>query len=87
MVRLIPVPYVRHVPNDALRARVVLPRARRPLARVLDVHFPGRVHEAEEHPGHGGYGIFPVVDVRQAEVRVDVIRERLVPDLCAHNRK
>lgn len=64
MVRLVAIENVRYVPHDALCARVVLPRARRPLARVLNMHFARLVDVTETHARNDGYRVFLVIDVR-----------------------
>lgn len=37
--------------------------------------------ESEESPGNNGYGIFLVIDMGEGNVRVDIVRERLVANL------
>lgn len=63
MVRRVPFEYRRHVSDNTLRARVVLPRARRPFSGVLDVDFARRVHETQEHARQNGDGVFLVIDM------------------------
>lgn len=81
MVRTTPLEHARHIADRAPRAVVVLAGARRPRARVPDVHLARGVAEAEEAAGQDGDGVLLVVDVRDAQPeRVDVVRELLVPD-------
>jgi len=72
-----------HVANDALVALVILARAARPLARVLDVYLAGGMHESKEPTGDNGDRVLLVVDAREVDIRVDVVCESLV----AHARE
>ena len=57
-------------------------RARLPDPAVRDVHLARGVVEAEEHARQDGDRVLLVVDVRErGDVRVDVVRKVLVPDL------
>lgn len=59
-----------------------LTRTARPLARVLDVHLARGVHVPKEHAGQDGNRVLFVVDmIERRDVRVHVVRERLVADL------
>ena len=81
MVRRVPFEYRRYVSDNALRARVVLPRARCPFSGVLDVDFARRVHVPQEHTWQNGDGVFLVIDVGHGRREgVDVVREGLIPD-------
>lgn len=81
MIRRIPLEDRRDVAHNALRAGVILARARRPFARVLNMDLARRVHEPQEHARQNGDGVFLVVDVGHGRrERVDVVRECLVPD-------
>lgn len=57
-------------------------RTRQPRARLLNVNLPRRMVEPEEASGKDGHDILLVVDMRDGDrrVRVDVVREVLVPD-------
>jgi hypothetical protein len=59
---------------------VVLPRARVPRARVLNVHLARWVHEALEAPRHDRDGILAIINVRDRQPRVHVVCERVVAD-------
>ena len=90
MIIHIPVPNLRYRTNNAFRRRIILPRAIFPHGRVHGrvtrrqrrvVHLSARMHESQEHAGHGRDGVQEVVDVRDArDVGVDVVCERLVAD-------
>lgn len=83
MIRLVPIPNIGYVANDALSARVVLSRARSPLSRVLDVNLSRRMNKAQRHARQGRDRVLFVVDVSEMKITIYIIGERLIAYLYA----
>lgn len=85
MIRLIPLKNIRHIPARTHRTRIILARTRRPLSRVLDVHFSRWVVEAESETGEDGDEVFFIVDVRERGVGGYVVGPGLIAHLCVRS--
>lgn len=71
----------RYVSSAALRAGIVLPRAVRPLARVLDVDLSRGMDVSEEFTWQDRNRVFHVVNMRNGyRLGIDVVRKVLVAD-------
>ena len=83
MITLVAIEDGRHITHNALRVCIVLPRAREPRTRVLDVDLARGVVEAEEEPWQDRDWIFLVVNMRDGSdgvMCIDVVSELLVSD-------